>query len=301
MALAFAAGALGVAGLALLAPSRPLMRTAVRAAVERRRTRRPGLVATSVRLLARVGRRLTPLTGLVAPRDLERRIAAAGLTGVARGPLAGLDARELMGAKLAAAALGGGAGSLLGVVAPGRLGLALVVAGPVAGFLAPDAWLLRRGRERARTVRRELPGMLDLLRVTVEAGLPLTAALAAVGDRTGGTLGAEWRVVGRELALGVPLSESLRTMLLRVPAPEVAALIGALERAIRHGAPLAETLAAQARDARESRRRRIREEAARAGPKIQLVVALLLVPSVLLMVAAALAAALIDGRGNLVV
>jgi tight adherence protein C len=300
-ALAFAAGALAVAGLALLAPARAAVKTALQAAVARRRPRRPGVVATSVRLLARAGRRLTPLTGLVAPRDLERRIAAAGLTGVVRGPLAGLDARELMGAKLAAAAFGGGAGGLAGVVAPGRLGLALVVAGPVAGFLAPDAWLLSRGRARARTVRRELPGMLDLLRVTVEAGLPLTAALAAVGDRTSGTLGVEWRVVGRELALGVPLAESLRTMLARVPVPEVAALIGALERAIRHGAPLSETLAAQARDAREARRRRIREEAARAGPKIQLVVALLLVPSVLLLVAAALAAALIDERGNLVV
>ena len=63
-ALAFAAGALGVAGIALLAPPRPLMRTAVRAVVARRRARRPGVVATSMRLLARVGRRLTPLTGL---------------------------------------------------------------------------------------------------------------------------------------------------------------------------------------------------------------------------------------------
>ena len=60
-------------------------------------------------------------------------------------------------------------------------------------------------------------------------------------------------------------------------------------RAARHGAPLAETLAAQAREVRLARRRAIQEEAARAGPKMQLVVALLLVPSVMLLVAAALA------------
>jgi tight adherence protein C len=84
-----------------------------------------------------------------------------------------------------------------------------------------------------------------------------------------------------------------------LPLKEVLTLVGALARPARHGAPLADTLAAQARDARLARRRRIQEEAARAGPKIQLVVALLLVPSVLLLVAAALASALIGPEGGL--
>ena len=70
-----------------------------------------------------------------------------------------------------------------------------------------------------------------------------------------------------------------------------------MERALRHGAPLADTLAAQARDVRAALRRRVQEDAARAGPKIQLVVALLLVPSVLLLVAAALVAALLEPGG----
>ena len=98
------------------------------------------------------------------------------------------------------------------------------------------------------------------------------------------------------MALGVPLERALAGLADRLPLPEVRAL----ERARRHGAPLAETLAAQARDARFALARRIREEAARAGPKIQLVVALLLVPSVLLLVAAALASALLDGGTQLV-
>jgi tight adherence protein C len=93
------------------------------------------------------------------------------------------------------------------------------------------------------------------------------------------------------------LAVALRAMCVRLPQPEVRALVGALERAARHGAPLAGTLSAQARDARFALQRRVREDAARAGPKIQLVVALLLVPSVLLLVAAALAAALLDSDG----
>lgn len=225
-----------------------------------------------------------------APRDLERRIAAAGRP-------AGLDARELLAAKLASAVAGGAAGATLGALAPGRLGVVLVLAGPATGFMAPDAWLGRRAAGRARRVRRELPALLDLLRVSVAAGSSLPAALAEVGESAGGPLAAEWKTVGREVALGVPLAAALEGMAERLPQAEVTALCAALDRARRHGAPLAETLAGQARDARLALRRRVAEDAAKAGPKIQLVVALLLVPSVLLLVAAALAAAMLDSGG----
>jgi tight adherence protein C len=108
----------------------------------------------------------------------------------------------------------------------------------------------------------------------------------------------EWRAVGGEVALGVPLADALAGMHRRLPLPEVRALVAALDRARRHGAPLSATLAGQARDARLALRRRVQEDAARAGPKIQLVVALLLVPSVLLLVAASLASALLGSGGT---
>ena len=139
--------------------------------------------------------------------------------------------------------------------------------------------------------------MLDLLRVTVEAGASLPTALAEVGRRASGPLALEWRAVGREVELGVPLAVALDALAQRLPQPEVRALCSALERARRHGAPLGRTLAGQARDTRIALRRHIQEEAAKAAPKIQLVVALLLVPSVLLLVAAALAAALLGSDG----
>ena len=68
---------------------------------------------------------------------------------------------------------------------------------------------------------------------------------------------------------------------------------GTLTRSRRHGAPLGRLLAAQATRARHAQRQRVREQAARAAPKIQLVVALLLVPAVMLLVAAALVQALV--------
>jgi tight adherence protein C len=276
--LAFVAAALAAGGLCMLA---------LDAGAPRQRAGRPRLLRT----LVAAGRGLAG-SSRPAPVDLRGRIAAAGHP-------AGLGAREVMAAKLAAAVGCGAAGVVLSGVAPGRLGLVLAPAAPVAGFLAPDLWLARLAGERARRARRELPAMLDLLRVAVEAGDSLSAALRTVGERADGVLASEWRAAGRQAALGVPLEAALASMGERLPLPEMRALTGAIERARRHGSPLAETLAAQSRDARFALARRVREEAARAGPKIQLVVALLLVPSVMLLLAAALAAALLESGSGL--
>lgn len=277
VAFGFAAAALAVLGFGLLVSS-----------VGGRRRRGSGSRGpVAIRALARFG---GAAARRAAPRDLERRIEAAGRPG-------GLESRELMAAKLAGVVVAALPGVLLGAAAPGRLGALIVVTAPIAGFLAPDLWLARRTAARATAARRQLPELLELLRVTIDAGASLAAALAAVGTRADGPLAVEWRAVGREVELGVPLADALAAMRRRLPLPEVRALVAALDRARRLGAPLGATLAGQARDARLSLRRRVQEDAARAGPKIQLVVALLLVPSVLLLVAAALASALLDSGG----
>jgi tight adherence protein C len=245
-----------------------------------------------LRLLATIGARFRAVAGARAPASLATRIAAAGSP-------AGFGPREVMAAKLAGALAAAPPGALFGAAAPGRLGPLFVAGAPLAGFFAPDLWLTRRVRARAREVRRDLPALLDLLRVSVEAGLSPAAALRGVAERGSGPVAAEWGTVAREVALGVPLATALERSATRVPLPEVRELYAAIARATRHGAPLGRTLAAHATEARAARRRRIEEEAARAGPKIQLVVALLLVPSVLLLVAAALAAALLGGEGTL--
>lgn len=269
--LAFCAAAGGAAAVAELAP-------AVRSA---RRDRPP------FALLARAGRRLVPLATGALP-ELERRLAEAGRPG-------GLRAADLLAAKAAGAALGAAAGVAAGAVLPGRLALLAAVAGPCGGFLAPEVWLARRRGERQAAARRDLPGLLDLLRVAVDAGLSLPEALGEVARRSRAPLARLWGGVAGQVAVGVPLADALERHRAELPIPEVEAFTRALVRARRHGAPLSETLAAQARDARMARRRAIQEEAARAGPKMQLVVALMLVPSVMLIVAAALLSALAEG------
>jgi tight adherence protein C len=96
-------------------------------------------------------------------------------------------------------------------------------------------------------------------------------------------------------ALGVPAATAIAGLERRCPTDGVVALCAALRRAERHGAPLAGALDAQSRQARSRASARTAEAAARASPRIQLAVALLLVPSVLLLVAAGLLPALTGG------
>lgn len=269
-ALAFVAAVLGIAGAASIQAAR-----APRANSSFAR-----------RLAAAIPARLKP------PLDLQARIDAAGAPG-------NLGAPDVMALKALAALVATPVGTALASVAPGRLGVLLMAATPSAAFFAPDLHLRRRTKQRIQATRRDLPALLDLLRVAVDAGMAAAQALQAVGDRSDTPLAREWKATSQQAALGVPLTAALDTLTRRLPAPELEAFAAALKRAARHGAPLSDTLAAQARDARLARRRRIQEEAAKAAPKIQLVVALLLVPSVLLLVAAALAAALLGAHGAL--
>jgi tight adherence protein C len=234
--------------------------------------------ATLVKVARRLGSRASPVT-------VGDRLAAAGQ------PL-GIGAPEWMGLKAAATAVAGlGAAAVSGAL-PGRLPVVAIVAGPVAGFVAPDFWLARVVARRLQAAGRELPPMLDLLQVAVEAGASPAPALGMVGTRFTGPLAAEWRAAATSIALGIPHDAALATLSLRLPSAEVRSFADAMRRARRRGLPLGEVLARQAAAARHVERIRVRERAARAGPKIQLVVAFLLVPAVMLIVAAALVAEL---------
>jgi tight adherence protein C len=266
--LAAAAGALAAPGFVDLVVGLRLPR--------RRAPRRRSGVA----LLTRLGRGF----GARPSRGLAQRIAAAGLD-------ATVD--DVTAVKVGAA-LAGLAGALIMLPAtPGRTGVTLLAAAPAAGFLAPDVWLGRRARRRGRAIEAELADVLDLLRVAVAAGLSPARALAEVGRRHTGLLAAELRRAAARSALGIPRATAYRELERRCAAAGVSALVAALERADRHGAPLVDALAAESRAARSRAAQQAAETAARAGPQIQLVVALLLVPAVLLLVAAALLPAIV--------
>jgi tight adherence protein C len=99
----------------------------------------------------------------------------------------------------------------------------------------------------------------------------------------------ELRVVAQRLELGMPRTEALGRLHRALPVPAIGQLTAAIVRADRHGAPLGPALTALALEARADRARALHDQAARAAPRIQLAIALLLVPAVLFVVAAGLA------------
>jgi tight adherence protein C len=205
----------------------------------------------------------------------EARIARAGLGGALAPETL---ARARAGAGLAAVA----AALPLAVVAP----MAAVLA-PALGLgaaLAPSRWLAARQSARRRALVRELPDLLDLLGICVESGMALDPALELAAGRLGGALGAEIEHVLHDLSLGTHRAEAYRALVRRTGAPELAQTVAALLQAEELGAPLSRALEGQAEALRVARRQAARERAARAAPKIQLVVALLMVPAVLILV-----------------
>jgi len=228
--------------------------------------------------------------------ERARSLASAALRlGIpARIRAAGLKGRVGTSTVLALKLVGAVAGALVALAAapaaPGRLSFLVGAMMPAAGFLAPDVLLERRARRRRAQLVTALPDALDLLAVGAASGRSPTRGLSEISSTTSGPLSVELGVFAAEVDCGISQPDALRALRTRVGGGEVAAMAASLERSARYGSPLDEQLRGQASGLRRDARRRIEERAARAAPKIQLAVALILVPSVLLMIAAGLIA-----------
>jgi tight adherence protein C len=223
---------------------------------------------------------LLPVAGRLG---LRARLRRAGLE--SRLPLQTVVAGKLLGT-----ACGAVAALAAAPAAPGRTWLLVAAALPAAGFVLPDALLEREARRRHRRLVGSLPDALDLLAIGSAAGRGAALGFAEIARAGNGPLAEELRIAVAEVERGQPLSAALAGLRERVSGAEIATLCASIERSRRLGSPLADQLRRQAATLRRDQRRAIEERAARAAPKIQLVVALILVPSVLLMIAAALLA-----------
>lgn len=247
---------------------------------------REWIEASGWRIRVRRWQRGMPVRALpeaAARLGLPDRLEAAGLADR-------VSPRLVLGAKAAGAALGAGVATVSAPVAPGHLGILVGLGLPAAGFLAPDALLDRQARHRWRRMTAALPDALDLLAIGVATGRSVGVVLGDIAAHAGGPLARELGRVATDIDSGRSQAEALAALGRRNQGPEWTALAAALDRSRRHGAPLADQLRDQASALRRDQRRRVEESAARAAPKIQLVVALVLVPSVLLMIVAALVA-----------
>jgi tight adherence protein C len=196
----------------------------------------------------------------------------------------------VLAGKALGVAVGTGLATAVAPAAPARLGIAVAVALPAAGFVAPDALLERAARQRRARLVAALPDALDLLATAAASGRSPVRALGEISAEGSGPLAREFAVAVAEVECGASQRAAIAALRDRVPGGEFGTLAAVMERSRRYGSPLADQLREQAAGLRRDARRRIEERAARAAPKIQLVVALVLVPSVLLMILAAILA-----------
>ena len=148
------------------------------------------------------------------------------------------------------------------------LGIALGAAGIAVGYIAPEFWLSRRVRARQKSIVLQIPDALDLLTISVRAGLGFDAALAKVVEKMQGPLVDEFRRALAEVRVGKARRDALRDI---VPRTEVAALtnfIGAIIQAEQLGVSISKVLQVQSEQLRIERRQRAEEMAAKAPIKM---------------------------------
>jgi tight adherence protein C len=208
----------------------------------------------SARLLAAgMGRKMTPTTFLAAK-------GAGGAGGVLAGLLAG-------------GALGG---PVLGMFAAAFLGL--------IGFIAPGMLVSMRGRRRREDIKSQLPDALDLLAVSVEAGLAFDGALVKLTEHMDGALAEEFSQTLGEMRIGESRHDALKKLAARAATPEVASFCRAIIQADQLGISLGRILRVQAVDSRLKRQAAAEEKAMKSPIKMLFPTVLFIFPAMFIVI-----------------
>jgi tight adherence protein C len=194
---------------------------------------------------------------------------------------AGLEGRVSVENILVRKAIAAVSGAFVALVAHPS-SIPTVIAVPALAAMAsfvPDVLLDSKARSRQAEIARSLPDALDLLAITVEAGLGLEQALAVVTDRLTGPLGDELRRMLAEIELGVERRQALELLRRRTDVRELSAFVVALLQAEELGMAVGDVLRVQAQQVRLIRRQRAREAAAKTPVKILFPVVLGIFPA----------------------
>ncbi len=171
-----------------------------------------------------------------------------------------------------------------GIAAGGALGILAAIVAGVLGFIVPDMVVSLAARRRRDTIRAELPDALDLLAVSVEAGLAFDGAIAKLTEHMAGPLVDEFGLVLGEMRIGESRSNALQKMVQRVEAPEIASFVRAIIQADQLGISLGRILRVQATDTRNKRQAAAEEKAMKAPIKMLFPTALFIFPAMFIII-----------------
>lgn len=210
---------------------------------------------------------------------IRSQLAAAGLDGQHR-------PEEIVAAQAAGAILGLVFGAI--VIINGGLSVVAAVLATIVlviiGTAVPQVWLSHEVEARRETIRRDLPDTLDLLAISVEAGIGLEGAMAVVTERMDSPLSDELARTLQEMGLGLSRHDALTNLKHRSNVPELTTFVGALLQADVLGMPIGKVLKIQATEMRAKRRQWSREKAAKLPVKILFPLVACIFPAVLVVI-----------------
>jgi tight adherence protein C len=212
------------------------------------------------RRLSGIGQKLT---GKKRVGRTERRLAMAGNP-------ADLRTLDFLGLKAVVALGAAGVTFLLFALITGDIAFGFIVAIALGGlgFIIPEIWLGRRIKKRRKAILRGIPDALDLLTISVKAGLGFDAALSKVVEKTKGPLADEFTRALGEIRVGKTRREALRDIVARTDVPALAKFIGAIIQAEQLGVSISKVLQVQSEQLRIERRQHAEEMAAKAPIKM---------------------------------
>jgi tight adherence protein C len=222
----------------------------------------------------KLGRGLTRLT----PVDLHSRILQKL---VYAGSPAGLDAERVVALKIIFAIVGLIGGTLLVAVLPiaGLLKVFFVAVFVILGYFLPSIQVSSMAAGRQRTIQRQLADVMDLLTISVEAGLGFDAAMAQVVKNVPGPLAEELSRLLQEVQIGVSRIQAFRNLGERTDVPELRAFVLSMIQADLFGVSIANVLRAQSRELRQKRRQRAEETAQKIPVKLLFPMIFLVMPA----------------------
>lgn len=160
----------------------------------------------------------------------------------------------------------------------------LAALGYLLGRIVPDVVISRLIAKRKKQILLTLPDMIDLLTVSVEAGLSFEAAMRQVSRRFRGPLGEEFQSVNQAMAMGRPRADALREMAARSEVPDLSQFVSSIVQAEELGVSIGNVLRVQSEQMRERRSQRAREQAQKAPVKMMIPLVLFIFPTLFIVI-----------------
>lgn len=154
----------------------------------------------------------------------------------------------------------------------------------VLAFFLPDAWLSNRIAARQKEIRRKLPDMLDMLTISIEAGLGFDQAISKIVRLSEGALSRELARALQEIQAGSNRTDALRNLSKRTEVPELDTFITSIVQAEQLGIPIGQVLRTQAKEMRLTRRQRAEEQAQKTPVKIVFPLVLCILPATMIVI-----------------